>query len=155
MYSSVVNFLQPGHCPGWTVIDNSVCMSACLWTAVAWLTDKMDPYAKHLNDSPGSHDEAHEVCFCEVIFFHFLGSQERIMFLPLIPPAALPSPAALPPPLSSPIWGVWGGQKIIVFFLNFLARSWDSASFIFFITRGELHQYEGLEYHALRHLFLL
>ena len=36
-------FSSPGHCPGWTVIGNSVCLSVCLWMALALPTDKMDP----------------------------------------------------------------------------------------------------------------
>ena len=53
-------FSSPGHCPGWTVIGNSVCLSVCPFTPVAQLTDKMDPCAKHQNYSPGSHNDAHK-----------------------------------------------------------------------------------------------
>ena len=53
-------FSSPGNCPGWTVIDNSVCVFVSIFTPVAQLTDKMDPCIVHQNDCPESHNDAHK-----------------------------------------------------------------------------------------------
>ena len=139
----------PGHWPGLNSNRQfclSVCLFICLFTPVARLTDKMDSCAKHQNDSPGSHNDAHQkkkwrwpahqLC-CVFLWgclpsFIFLGHRRRIM---------LPSPPPPAPPLSPPPGGERGrgggerggeeGEKGFFFFFIFLAGSLDSASFIF------------------------
>ena len=76
MYSSLTIFFSPGHCPGWTVIGNSVCVCACLSTPVAWPTNKYDTkymmakvlYLVHLNADPKETQKkgrqpAHQLCW--------------------------------------------------------------------------------------------
>ena len=40
--------------------NRQLCLFVYVFTPVARLTDKMGPCAKHQNDSPGSHDDAHK-----------------------------------------------------------------------------------------------